>query len=784
MTQLADYRPKLTIIDISDPYNISVSDTVRFGGDYPGTTAWGSDVNGGTYRVVVDDVYDCSNNSNRRIFNVGIGGGTSYIAAPSIVGRESMELIIHDFDTAHEVILSDWVNTLPIINHNTGIVTGQVGNLIDMNAAAATNDGHYIFAGGGFTGYIGQSGGTWSFYVDDENNPLHIAGGNPEGWWAGWSTMAPVDYAINGSYMYLISHYDDEFFDFPNSHGFNIVYIADRENPQLIKWVNKPLDSDVDEPDQVKVHDGYCYVTCNGSSKLLVYDVQEFFENNTEWPEGILFSTQAEVGDGYYLYRHPFDTLHYTTGIFGDDEIIKPSPDQTAWALTDYTYRKKITVNSQNTVVTQDEIGFPVGLRFETGDDIFDNTLVNGYDVRFTAVDGTNLDYERSVWDDGVEANFWVSCTLNSGTPTYFYMYYDYAAAGNVSATTVWDNADYDIVYHFEEASYDGTASEIKDATANSNDAYRKAGSWQPEAGTWGNQIDTGDGTADRAQLDSNLSVGASYTISSLFSVPMVSHGQQRCLTSHQHTQYCHIIADNNTGFPLGCRDNYNWYGCGFDMDDLADGLHHVAVVRNASDGKGYFYIDGEFVGSSTQAPQSYIKYLGGNEANDSWGPIDEFRVALEEKSASWIQAEGYNLVDYDNFITVGREQEQPNGDTCIETYLYWTGTIYPELITTTGVTADIQREQGAPEATITAFTTSSITFRVTCADLDWGNGYQVRITEDSSGFSVYGIPITVAKSKECNDENRYLCYSEDICNATGGIWYEDWYEYGWCFDP
>ena len=65
-----------------------------------------------------------------------------------------------------------------------------------------------------------------------------------------------------------------------------------------------------------------------------------------------------------------------------------------------------------------------------------------------------------------------------------FYLYYNNSAASdNQNPTDVWDS-HYELVWHMNETSLDGTASEVKDSTSNNRDGFSNAtGTCSPASG-------------------------------------------------------------------------------------------------------------------------------------------------------------------------------------------------------------------------------------------------------------------------------------------------------------
>jgi len=126
---------------------------------------------------------------------------------------------------------------------------------------------------------------------------------------------------------------------------------------------------------------------------------------------------------------------------------------------TDYVISRKITIDNTKVVGTADHTDFPVLISFTDADlrtianggNVY-NT--NGYDIVFTASDGTTLldfDLEKYVATTG-EYIVWVRIpTLDYDDDTDIYIHYGNASVTtDQSSTGVWDT-NYQGVWHLEE---------------------------------------------------------------------------------------------------------------------------------------------------------------------------------------------------------------------------------------------------------------------------------------------------------------------------------------------
>ncbi len=151
--------------------------------------------------------------------------------------------------------------------------------------------------------------------------------------------------------------------------------------------------------------------------------------------------------------------------------LLLPQP-AAAWWQTDWSFRKQITIDTTPKGANiADSIGrVPVLVRLHSGNFSFGDAMDNGTDLRFVAADDkTPLAFHIEQFDPllGVAAA-WVDIPdFPAGTTKQIWLYY-----GNKKATPAADaagtfDADYALVYHFDDAA--GTPP--KDATAYGNNA-------------------------------------------------------------------------------------------------------------------------------------------------------------------------------------------------------------------------------------------------------------------------------------------------------------------------
>jgi biopolymer transport protein ExbB len=144
----------------------------------------------------------------------------------------------------------------------------------------------------------------------------------------------------------------------------------------------------------------------------------------------------------------------------------------TAWWNDDWSYRKAITLDTTDKGgnLTQAAGRVPLLIRLHPGNFQFDGVSPNGADVRFVGADGkTPLNYQIESFDPvlGV-AQIWLDVpSLPASSQQTVWMYYGNEKAPALSGTSTAFDADYALVYHFDEA----TGTPPKDATAYANTA-------------------------------------------------------------------------------------------------------------------------------------------------------------------------------------------------------------------------------------------------------------------------------------------------------------------------
>lgn len=152
--------------------------------------------------------------------------------------------------------------------------------------------------------------------------------------------------------------------------------------------------------------------------------------------------------------------------------LLAPAAANATWWQTDWSYRKQVTIDTtpKGANISQSVGRIPVLVRLHSGNFSFSDAANDGTDIRFVeADDKTPLAFHVESFDPllGI-ATVWVDVTnLPAGSAQNIWLYY-----GNKKATPGADapgtfDADYALVYHFEDAA----GSPPKDTTAFANNA-------------------------------------------------------------------------------------------------------------------------------------------------------------------------------------------------------------------------------------------------------------------------------------------------------------------------
>lgn len=176
--------------------------------------------------------------------------------------------------------------------------------------------------------------------------------------------------------------------------------------------------------------------------------------------------------------------------------------------LSGYTQRLKGHINASEVYGTSDLSNYPAllsftatQLRHTSSAGFVEN--INGYDIVFTAADGsTLLSHQIEEYDPTTgEITFWVRFpTVSPTTDTEFYVYFGNSSIStDPSSTNVWDS-NYKMVLHMNESSAGPTT--IFDASGNGTDGSDNG--TISAAGLGGSNARNFNNTSDRIVIADN----------------------------------------------------------------------------------------------------------------------------------------------------------------------------------------------------------------------------------------------------------------------------------------
>ncbi|MFC4761672.1 DUF2341 domain-containing protein [Dyella koreensis] len=192
-----------------------------------------------------------------------------------------------------------------------------------------------------------------------------------------------------------------------------------------------------------------------------------------------------------------------------------------AWWNDDWSYRKAITLDTspKGAGMAQAPGRVPLLIRLHPGNFQFDGVAKSGADIRFIAADGkTPLNYEVESFDPvmGV-GQIWLDTTdLPANGQQTVWMYYGNAKAPAQSSGAATFDADYTLVYHFDDAA----GALPKDTTAYGNNATK--GQLRPVDGGIVGKAARFDGSAMLtlpAAASLNLAAGGNFSFSAWIKV-------------------------------------------------------------------------------------------------------------------------------------------------------------------------------------------------------------------------------------------------------------------------
>ncbi len=322
---------------------------------------------------------------------------------------------------------------------------------------------------------------------------------------------------------------------------------------------------------------------------------------------------------------------------------VNPSP---LWYNCLWGYRKNITVLKSK--VTGTQTNFPVLISL-TDNDLKNYARSDGYDILFTASDGTTvIPHEIAKYTPSTGGLIaWVQVpTVTSTANTTIYLYYGNSSSPDMqNKDGVWDT-NYKAVWHLDE----GGIGTRYDSTSNANNAIpRKYDGSQATSG----QICGADrlhrSLYDYLESTNNIGItgNSARTISFWANLDDTSRNGMVGWGANVNKQEFEAAIRNNLYFLWG-------YGGGNDWDPVSSvtpstGNWHYHTITYDGTNTARWYIDGSQISSTSSytysTPASHV--FIGNESDTGMaatsylkGVIDEIRISGSARSANWIATE------------------------------------------------------------------------------------------------------------------------------------------------
>lgn len=326
-----------------------------------------------------------------------------------------------------------------------------------------------------------------------------------------------------------------------------------------------------------------------------------------------------------------------------------------AW-LTGWSKRKALTLATPSELLSD----FPFPVRITADTDIGVSALATGYDIRFTASDGTTLlDYERdtfAVTAGAATGLWWVEIPSWSAlAETTIYAYYGNASAPDVSSGPNTFDANFVGVYH----GGDGATLSVADSSPAANHGTNSGAT--AAAGIAGGAMEFGgDGDYISGGTIPNLYGSLTGTVSCWFKRPVESYAggtvRQACGTVSGDGLYLQI-SQFSSNWNLGCvKRSGVAYAATVTLPDVwyhavgtCDATNIVAYLNGVA-GTPLMSVDRPILNAGLR--------IGGTALSSPFlGLLDEIRISNVARSAAWIAAEYGTIAAPASWQTWGAEE-------------------------------------------------------------------------------------------------------------------------------
>ncbi|MEI7901742.1 MAG: DUF2341 domain-containing protein, partial [bacterium] len=355
------------------------------------------------------------------------------------------------------------------------------------------------------------------------------------------------------------------------------------------------------------------------------------------------------TGPVYYRY--------YATNLVGETWCPETTTITPAAPLDVAGYVNRLTLTISGYAGAETLVNFPALIKLNAGITGFsygDFRSGNG-DLRFTAADGSELNYEIDTWNPDGDSLVWVQVpVLHAGDTVRMY----YGKAGVVPPVYATNGATWSENY---VATWHMTNKWVRDSSGQGNHA-EEVYEWSPitpVAGKIGDglnfPLDDGGGGGGSTIITKNIKLTKQTLSAWVWSADL-------------NDRWGTIMAKGDMWFMANVGTTYRFetapWGGDYQPQIPSAGAWHYVVATAAGDGRYQaIYVDGELKGTWTKGA---IPEQGGERIRiGAWwewnrafkGKLDELRMASVPRSADWIRAEYDNQNAPGTFVTAGRVQ-------------------------------------------------------------------------------------------------------------------------------
>lgn len=340
---------------------------------------------------------------------------------------------------------------------------------------------------------------------------------------------------------------------------------------------------------------------------------------------------------------------------------------ESSWWNDDWSYRKPITLDTsaKGADLAQAVGRVPLLIRLHSGNFQFDGVAKNGADLRFIGSDGkTPLNYQIESFDPvlGV-GQIWLDVPeLPANGAQTIWMYYGNSKAPALSNGAASFDADYTLVYHFDEA----TGTPPRDATAYGNNAT--GGVLRTVDGGIAGNAGRFDGSTIvtlPASASLNTPAGGSFTFSAWIKLDAVPTTPTLIYAHRQDGKALLIGLDGGAPFVEVDGDQPQRSAAGQPLK--AGQWTHLAVTATA--GEVTLYVEGKrYANLSSALPAlSGAATLGGETASGAAaspyaafvGQMDELRLSRVARSATLIAFDASSQGAESKLIAYGEDEKK-----------------------------------------------------------------------------------------------------------------------------